>query len=215
MEVKYSNIPLDYKIFQKNELYGLYDKNSNYINNRIEGINVIKYSNSKKVKKYLFTLNYKKRNLLKQLLVEFEITDTILKKRMRELSSYQLLCILIIKAYLLNSQVIILDRFDALLIASDFKNIVFHIKNTVQKTNKTVIVSVNRIDYMITTTNNYVIASENRIIYNGKNINAMHATTEVMGFADLANEKGAKLAYYKDPNDLLKAIYRSVKKWNT
>ena len=212
MEVKYSNIPLDYKIFQKNELYGLYDKNSNFINTRIENLNIIKYSKIKKVKNFLFTLNSKKRDLLKVLMTEFGITKSIEKKKLCELSSYQLTSILIIKAYLIKSEVIVLDHLDALLISSDFKNIVLHIKNTISKTNKIVIVSVNRIDNMITTTNNYVIASENRIIYNGKNINAMHATTEIMEFVDLANEKGAKLTYYKDPNDLLKAIYRSVKK---
>ena len=212
MEVKYSNTQIDYKIFQKNEIYGLYDRNSNYINNRIENINIIKYNNKKRVKRFLFTLNINKKKLIKKIKEEFEITKSLEKKKLCELSSYELLCILIIKAYLIKSEVIILNHIDALLLTADFKRIMLHIKNTVSKTDKTMIVSVNRLDNIITTTSNYVIASENRIIYNGNNINALHESTDIMKFVDAANKKGAKLTYYKDANDLLKAIYRSVKK---
>ena len=43
-----------------------------------------------------------------------------------------------------------------------------------------------------------------------KNNEVYYIKTNLMKIADLANERNAKLDYYKDVNDLLKAIYRSV-----
>jgi len=72
--------------------------------------------------------------------------------------------------------------------------------------------STNKIDNAIEVCDRFIIASENRIIYDGKDIDKLPEKTSIASFVDGANSKGAKLSYYKEPNDLLKAIYRSVKK---
>ena len=215
MEIKYTTSTLDPKIFQKKELYGLYDKNSNFIQNRIENIDSVTYNEKKKTKWFLLTLNTDNKELQKKLKSEFEISSKIENKRLSELTTYELTSVLIIKALILKANVIILEYIDAFLTASDFKRIMLHIKNILSLIDKTIIFSANKIDNMIITTNNYIITSEDRIIYNGNNINNIHEATDIMEFVDKANKKGAKLTYYKDPNDLLKAIYRSIKKRST
>ena len=212
MEIKYSNYELDEKIFKKGTLYGLYDRNSNFILNRITNIETIKYNSKTKVNKFLFNVNTKNQKAIKKIKSEFGITNELEKKKMCELTSLELTNVLIIKAIMVKSKVLILDHYDAFLSNSNFKRVMLNIKNCISYIDKTVIFVANKIDNIITTTNNYVIASENRIIHNGNNINSIHESTEIMKFVDAANQKGAKLDYYKDSNDLLKAIYRSVKK---
>ena len=211
MEIKYSNAYLDSNIFQKDLIYGVYDKNSNFIANRFSDAVTIKYNPKIKVKYFLICLKTSKRKLLKNIKKEFSI-KSIENKKMRELSSFELACVLIIKAILSKSNYIILDHIDPFLTSSDFKQIILYIKNSIEDIDKVVMISVNKIDNMIAITNNYVVASEDRIIYNGQNIESIHEPTEIMKFVNAANEKGANLKYYKDPSDLLKAIYRSVKK---
>ena len=213
MEIKYSNYELDNDIFEKRTLYGLYDKNSNFISNRILNIEAIKYNNKAKVNNFLF--NTKNQKLIKKIKKEFAVTNELEKKKICELTSLELINVLMIKAIMTKSKVIILNHIDAFLNNSDFKRVMLNIKNCISDIDKTVIFVANKIDNMLTTTNNYIIASENRIIYNGKNINSLHESSDIMKFVDAANKKGAKLDYYKDSKDLLKAIYRSVTKWNT
>ena len=212
MEIKCTNFELDTKIFQKNEIYGLYDKNSNFINNRFNDIQIMEYNPRTRVKWYLLSIIPSKRKILKLIKKEFEIDQTIEKKKMGELSSEELALTLIAKSFITKSKVIILDHIDAFLTMAKFKEIILHIKNIISHTDKTVIVSANKIDNIITTTSNYIIVSEDRIVYNGSNIESMHEPTEIIKFVNTANKKGANLGYYKDSKDLLKAIYRSVKK---
>ena len=214
MEIKYSNIEPDNKVFQKYELYGFYDKNSDYIANRISDISIIKYDDIKFVGSFLLYYGKKKRELLNSLKDEFKITKDIERKKMCELNSYELASVLFIKLALSKAKVIILDHLDAYLNAADLKQLLLNIRSVITSIDKPVIFVANRIDNIIQNTNNYVIASEDRIIYNGKNIESIHEKTEIMKFVDAANKKGANLKYYKDPSDLLKAIYRSVQKWN-
>lgn len=212
MEIKYSKFDANIKVFQKKEIYGLYDKNSNFVASRIQNIETIKYNEEREVSTFLFTISPKKHQLLKKIKNEFKIDKKLERKKLKELSTFELINILVAKLYISNVNLIILDNIDAFLTTADLKSILLYIKNTINIVDKTVVFVANRIDNMLPLTNNYVIASENRIIYNGNDIKAMHETTEIMKFVNTANEKGAKLNYYKDPKDLLKAIYRSVKK---
>ena len=55
-----------------------------------------------------------------------------------------------------------------------------------------------------------MIVDDKTVLFNGDNFERLPIKTNLMKIADLANKKNAKLDYYKDVNDLLKAIYRSV-----
>lgn len=212
MEIKYSNTEPDVKIFEKKNLYGFYDKNSNYLANRIANIETKDYKTNFTVKRFLNSFAKRNNNHFNLIKEEFKITSDMEKKRLLELTNVELISILIVKLYFSKAKVIILDHIDAFITTEALKNIMLHIKNTIVYTDKIVIFSANKIDNIIATTSNYVIASENRIIYNGNNIESLHEQTEIMKFVNTANQKGAKLSYYKDAKDLLKAIYRSVKK---
>ena len=68
------------------------------------------------------------------------------------------------------------------------------------------------INCIIPNTDYYIITKDNKVVYSGDDINSLPVKTELMEIVDLANKKGAKLKYYKDVNDLLKAIYKNVEK---
>ena len=70
---------------------------------------------------------------------------------------------------------------------------------------------MNKTDNLAQYPDRYIVVDENQITYNGKKFDAVHESTAIKNFTALANAKGAKLKEYKEPNDLLKAIYRSVK----
>lgn len=212
MEIKYSNCNLDAKIFQKNELYGLYDKNSNFINNRFNDIHIMTYNPKLTVNSYLLNIRLSRRNILKLAKKELGIGIDLLSKKIGELSSEELARVLIAKSLITKSNIIVLDHIDVFLTTTAFKDLIFHIKNLLPNLDKCIVVSANKLDNIINITNNYIIVSEDRIIYNGTNIESMHEPTEIIKFVNTANKKGAKLNYYKDSKDLLKAIYRSVKK---
>ena len=211
MEIKYSNFELDPKIFTKGMIYGLYDKNSNFVYNRIYDLLDAKYNARATVRLFLAHDYFRKHKIVKALMNEFEISKEVQNKRLSQLSSCELIKVLIIKASVTKAKVIVLDHIDTYLNQEDLKRIMLGLKNTMPSIDKTIIFSANKLDNIVSHTSNYVIASEDRIIYNGSSIDSMHEKTEVMKFVDAANEKGANLKYYKDPSDLLKAIYRSVK----
>ena len=211
MEIGYSNFELDTEIFLKNEVIGLVDKNSNFIYNRIYGINKMTYNSSYKVSTFLGINGLKKKKLSKNLKDGFGITKDIERKTLNTLSSSELIKVLILKASLLDTNVIILNHIDAYFNERDLKDIFICLKRNKESIGKTIIFSTNKVDNIISNTNYYVITSENRIIYNGNDINTIKEKTHIMDFVDIANKKGAKLQYYKDANDLLKAIYRSVR----
>lgn len=211
MEISYSNYELDTNLFPKNEVIGLIDKNSSFIYNRIYDLKNIQFNMNHKVMTFLGLDGIKKRKLLKDIKDQIGITKELEKKQLRTLSSGELIKVLILKACIIDTKVIVLNHIDAYLNDRDLKDIFIALKRNKEQIGKTIIFATNKVDNIISNTNYYIIASENRVIYNGNDINTIKDKTSVMTFVDAANKKGAKLNYYKDANDLLKAIYRSVK----
>jgi len=68
------------------------------------------------------------------------------------------------------------------------------------------------VDNSIQFVDRYIVVSNGNITYNGKDFSAINEPTNIKNFTELANARGAKLKDYKEANDLLKAIYRSIKK---
>ena len=153
--------------------------------------------------------------MISDLPVDIEQEDfekNILKTTMGNLSSSELIKILLIKTLTSDAKVIILKYIDIYLNYKDFKIIIQTIKNHLAEIDKHVILVTNNADLLIEQCNRFIVAENKQIIYNGKDIKEFPIKTSIAKFVDTANEKKAKLDYYKSADDLLKAIYRSVKR---
>lgn len=214
MEIEYSNFQLDEETFGKNELVGIIDKHYDFIYNKVYDIRKLEYKSIIKAKTYIAIDRIANKDITEKLIGEFEITEEMLSKRLKDLSSGELIRILILKLCIGNSKVIILDHIDAYLNHRDLQNILSGIKRYSDTLGKTFLFRSNNIENVIESCSRYIIVRDGNIVYNGNDINELPEKTDIMRFVDLANNKKAKLQYYKDPSDLLKAIYRSVKKWN-
>ena len=212
MEIAYSNFGLDKETFGVNELVGIVDKHYDFIYNRVYDIKKLEYAPFMKVKTYLKIDIFANKELAEKLINEFEITEDLLRKRLGTLSSGELVKVQTLKLCLGSAKVIILDHIDAYINHKDLVNILSGIKRYSNKIEKTILFRTNIVENMIENCNRFIVVRDGKITYNGTDINKIPEKTELMRFVDMANEKKAKLQYYKEPNDLLKAIYRSVKK---
>lgn len=212
MEIEYSNFDINKEIFQENKINGLIDLNSNLLYNKIYNIQKVKYNYNQKVKYFFLKELLNNSNILKTLEEDFYINKEVLNRKMEELSTSELCKTLLIKACLSDAKVIILKNIDMYFNDRDLKDLFFVLKKHIEKIKKTIIFSTSKIDNIILNVDNYIIARENEVLYSGNSISSLNEKTDIIEFVDAANKKGAKLHYYKDRNDLLKAIYRSVKK---
>lgn len=213
MEIEYSNFAIDPNVYGKNELCGLIDTNSNYIYNNFYDIKKLTYNPNVTVNRFLNSLiPSEPKKIVEQAIKEFEFDSSFMKKKLRELSSSELIKVLSIKLLISDAKVIILDHIDTFMSSKDLNQLLKFIRSFLKDTNKSVIFSANRIDNIIPQCTRYLIARDNQLIYNGNDINKLPEKTEIMDFVVMANKKKANLDNYKDINDLLKAVYRSVKK---
>ena len=86
------------------------------------------------------------------------------------------------------------------------------LRRNLKDIDKTIILSSNSLDNIVPLCTKYIVLNNADVDYAGSNIEMLPVKTEIMKFTDRANDRKAKMSYYKDPSDLLKAIYRSVKK---
>lgn len=213
MEIKYSYFEPDNNVFGKCELTGMIDPNDKYIYNNIYDIKDIKYDENKKVFFYLYFGEKKaQRELIKKFYHELELSPELMNRPLKKLSDSELIKIIIIKLLNKNVKTIILNHIETYLTQRDVLNILKIIKNNKDKINKNVIFNANKVDNILFYVDKYLIINEDKIIYNGSNFEEIPISSEIKKFTDYANSKGAKIKNYKETNDLLKAIYRSVKK---
>lgn len=207
MEIRYTNIELDKNIFEKNEIIGLYDREAQFIKKfkKMRFINI-------KVSWYFALQKILNKSLLNSMLESMEITKDIYGKFLYSLSSSELIKVLAIKACLNRSRVILLPYIDNYLTSRDLSIVIKSIRKNLNNLNKVVIFYSLSIDNIIQNCTKYIIYEKDSIIYTGRSIDSMPIKSQIMEFVDKANKKGANILYYKDSNDLLKAIYRSVKK---
>jgi len=211
MEIKYSNYKANPEIFKEKTLTTLIDKTGDYLINNIYDIKEEPVGSTKIVKQILNTgiLNSNEK-LIEELLLELEIEKEVLNNKLNSLSNSNFLKIMFIKYCTDKSEIIILDHIDACLTERDFKLLMKACQN--KNISKTIIFCPNIIDNAIIYTKNFVVTENNTIIYKGNDFTKLEVKSEIMNFVDIANKRNAKLKYYKEPSDLLKAIYRSVKK---
>ena len=210
MEIKYSNFDLDSNIYAINEINGIIDLNGTYIYDNIYDIQVFNPSSKFPVGFFLKS-NLRMRKTVSSMLSELEISKDVQSKNLKKLSSSELIKILIIKLCCTNAKVIILECLDTYLCYKDMVLLLKTIKGHLKELSKTVIVTTNKVDNLIEPVDKYIVVENGAIAYNGKDYTKIGVKTDIVSFTELANSKGANLKEYKEANDLLKAIYRSVK----
>lgn len=214
MEIEYSKFVVDKKIYGINDITGIVDIDSNFIYQSFYDVRRVQFNGFVPVRFYLkFCAGVKAKQVVDKLFNDFELSKELLNRKMTNLSKGELTKILIIKACTTpEAKTLIFENMDTYLNNKEMNLVLKTIKNYKEEIKKNVIVLTSKVDNIIQPCERYIIASNNEIVFKGKELTDMPVKTRTMEFADLANEKGASLAYYKDANDLLKAIYRSVKK---
>lgn len=210
MEIKYTNFELDPNVYGKNEINGIIDQNGTYIYDNIYDINVFKPTTKFPVGIYLKS-NLKTRKLVSSMLSDLEISKDLQSKSLKKLSSSELIKILVIKICVSNAKTIILELLDTYLCYKDMTLLLKTIKSHLKEIDKTVLVTTNKVDNLIELVDRYIVIKDGKIEYNGKDYTKIGVKTDIVTFTKIANAKGANLKEYKEANDLLKAIYRSVK----
>ncbi len=210
MEIKYTNFDVDPKVFPKEQVYGIIDSSSNYVYENIYGVERISLPKFSSAKRFLQQKTTDKK-LLESLIEEFEFSKELLKKQVRSLSSSELEKMMFLKVLLSDAKTILLDNIDMVLNYRDLLLILKTSQKYAAKCSKKIIYTTCSPDNLLKHIDHYIVIENELITYSGKDIRKLPVDTELKSFVDKANKKGAKLDYYKDINDLLKAIYRSVK----
>lgn len=212
MEIEYTNFELDPDIFGKNEITALIDTNGTFLYNKIYDIRSYNPQSFLPVGLFLrFSTSMKKWKIIEELLDEFDIDHNLEKRPITKLSSSELQKVLLIKLCVSNAKNIIIESIDTYFNFKDIIHILKTIKNKLGVLEKNVIVTANNPDNLVQYVHRYIVAKDGNITYIGKDFTKLGVPTSIKTFIDLANKRGAKLNDYKEPNDLLKAIYRSVK----
>ena len=209
MEIGVATKDILNRAFEKDEINGLYEIDSTLITS----FKLVSPLLSYPVWLYLLTSKMRNKKLYDTLINELEITEDILKKRMFRLSSGELIKVLIIKSSLSHSSCILLNHIDANLSFGELNRTLKCLRRNLKDINKTIVFSSNNINNIVPTCTKYIVLDNADVDYAGNSIEMLPKKTEIMEFIDMANDRKAKMSYYKDPSDLLKAIYRSVKKW--
>ncbi len=212
MEMSYSNFLIDHKLYGEYKLIGLFDRTGEFIYDNFYDVRKISYKPNSRVSTFLNYYMLGTGQLVKDLMEALELDMKILNRRICTLSDGEKIKVFTIKLLISSAKLIVLEHIDAYLNPRDLKVLLKTIKNYMRKLEKNVIFSSVKIDNIVDNADIYVVAENSKIIYKGNDLDTMPEKTSTVKFVDIANGKKAGLIYYKDAKDLLKAIYRSVKK---
>ena len=213
MEIEFSNFEVDKAIFGEQTISGLYDIKGTFIYKNLYGIEKVRVNNNLSVRTFLLLnkLSRKKYTLTKKLLNDLEITSAKQKQKLKELSMTDYIKVLVIRYVSKPCKTIVLKNIDISLNDNELSRLFNSLRRNIKLINKTIIFESMNLESIVVNSDYYVITDDNKGLYSGNDFTKLPIKTEIMEIVDLANKKGAKLNYYKDINDLLKAIYRSVK----
>jgi len=214
MEIEYSRFEVNPEIFGEKLITGVYDLDGNFIYRNLYRLEKLKINNMLTVRSFLLlsSMNKKKYTLAKNLLNDLEITPQMRRKKLVNLAFGDYIKVLIIKMILISSKTIVLKNIEISFTSKELTNIFHVLRRNLKNYPKKIIYISKNINCIIPNTDYYIITKDNKVVYSGDDINSLPVKTELMEIVDLANKKGAKLKYYKDVNDLLKAIYKNVEK---
>ena len=204
MEVIYSNDLMNGYINNKNFI-GFFGEQED-LTSIISNLETVKIKPNSKVKKVISN-NTEYLNLL-------NLSESILNKKIKELSYSEYKLIMLIKISIMHPNIIILNNFD-LGLNYKVKSKVSRFIKTINATFHTNFIIISNDVLFINKNAKHIIISRNKIIkYQGDLITAIRQNKlpkpPILEFIDLANEQGAKLTDTLDSKELLKDIYRSV-----
>lgn len=191
---------------EPNKIYGLYGNINITTNNRDFSV-VTSYKFGDSVKDYLNSP--KASSSLKMVMLD----DSYLTKKVMDLSETELAKISLAKALIENKEYLVLDYFDKGLNANELENYKRLFKKLNTNYKKTIIIFTNDITFMWDIVDEVLIVDENKVTNTIgrndilKNIDLFNQP-EIIRFIKLIKEKGKIIENYRDPMDLLKAIYR-------
>ena len=209
MEITYSkHIPND-EYFVINKINSVYSLDENVVSSNLYDIKKLEYKNKTLV--YIF---FKLNGLTNEKDINYglkslNLKSNILRMKMGDLSDTELIKILTIVLLLNSSKTVVLKYIDSYFNDRELNNYFRYLRAILERRDKTIIFESSNYDNLIKYGGNHVIL-ENGKIKRTESINDLNKKTELMKITDLANKKSSKMVYYKDVNDLLKAVYRSV-----
>lgn len=172
----------------------------------LSNLNLSSYKETKKVKHYLKTTEY---------FNDLKLDNELLNKKIADLSSYELMCFKLLTIINKKPSIIILDNVDCK-ICEKYKSKLLNFIRLINasKRIKFIIISSNTV-FLNQISKDCLVMKNGIIKYQGQIIEGIKSDQikkcEIIDFIDIANQKkNAKLDYYLETKELLKAIYRSV-----
>ena len=172
----------------------------------LSNLNLSSYKETKKVKHYLKTTEY---------FNDLKLENELLNKKIADLSSYELMCFKLLTIINKKPSIIILDNVDCK-ICEKYKSKLLNFIRLINasKRIKFIIISSNTV-FLNQISKDCLVMKNGIIKYQGQIIDGIKSDQikkcEIIDFIDIANQKkNAKLDYYLETKELLKAIYRSV-----
>lgn len=210
MEIMFSNKSFD--LFNKNSITGIYGDKVDLINLGIdfEGID---YDDEWTVKRFLNGYKFKIDDNILELFSELEISYSLLKRKIKDLSKGQFKLILLVYILLNKKNIVVLDYFDKGLSYKYKKRIINYLKS---KYSGILVVISNDLVFLNMLVKNLIVFIDGKIVFNDE-ISKIYKTRikidypEIVKFIRLANKSKAKLSYTVETRELLKDIYRSVR----
>lgn len=210
MEIMYSNRSFD--LFNKDSIIGIYGDKVDLLELGIEfdGIN---YDDEWTVRKFLNGYRVKISDDILCLFSELEISYSLLKRKIKDLSKGQFKLVLLVYVLLNRKNIIVLDYFDKGLSYKYKKKIINYLKT---KYNGILVVISNDIVFLDLLCNDLIIFNSGNIVFDDKLREVYKSKVkieypEITKFIRLANKSKAKLSYTVETRELLKDIYRSVR----
>lgn len=172
----------------------------------LSNLNLSSNKETKKVKHYLKTTEY---------FNDLKLDNELLNKKIADLSSYELMCFKLLTIINKKPSIIILDNVDCK-ICEKYKSKLLNFIRLINasKRIKFIIISSNTV-FLNQISKDCLVMKNGIIKYQGQIIDGIKSDQikkcEIIDFIDIANQKkNAKLDYYLETKELLKAIYRSV-----
>lgn len=210
MEIMYSNKSND--IIRNNTITGVYGDKLDLINNGFDFYG-IEYDDEWTVKRFLNGYKLKLDNNILDIFSELEISYSLLKRKIKDLSKGQFKLILFVYIILNKKNIVVLDYFDKGLSYKYKKRITNYIKS---KYSGNLIVISNDLVFLNSLCNYLIVFKDGNILFNDEFNNIYKSRVKIeyppiIKFIRLANKNNARLSYTVDNKELLKDIYRSVK----
>ena len=209
MEIMYSN---KYNsLVKKNSFTGIYGDKVDLVNNGVDLFGIT-YDDEWTVRRFLNGYKLKLDNNILEIFSSLEISYSLLKKKIKQLSKGQFKLVLFVYVLLNNKNTIVFDYFDKGLSYKYKKRIINYLKG---KYNGTLIAISNDILFLNMLCNNIIVFEDGNIVFNGEFLDLYKSRVklnypEIIKFIRLANKNKAKLSYNYDNKELLKDIYRSL-----